>query len=226
MIEQSTLDFLSDLSNNNNRDWFNENRTRYESAKQNFAEFLEGLIVEIQKFDPFLQDANAKNTVFRIFRDVRFGKNKDPYKSHFGAAISRGGRKSEYPGYYIHLNPNGDTFVGGGIYHPQPAVLKSIRQEIEYNTKQFENIISDNEFLKAFKELEGDKLVRPPKGYDKEHPAVEHLKRKDFLMLYHFDANKAVQKNFNKFCIDQFKKMLPLNLYLRGPVQDVINPEA
>ncbi len=222
MIEQSTIQFLKDLEENNNRDWFNDNRKSYEIARDNFSSFIEELILDIQKIDNFITDATPKNTIFRIFKDVRFSKNKDPYKTHFGAAISKGGRKSEYPGYYIHIKPNGGTFIGGGIYHAQPSVLKSIRNEIAYNAQNFDELISNKDFVKAFGELEGDKLSRPPKGFDKEHPAIEHIKRKDFLMIHQVEDKLITQPNFNRYCLEQFAKMRPLNEFFRGPVYDVL----
>lgn len=116
MIEKSTLQFLENLSKNNNRDWFKDHRKDYDLAKNNFAEFINELIPEITRMDQFITDVEAKNSVFRIFKDVRFSKDKLPYKTNLGAAICKGGRKSEYPGYYLHIKPNGETFVGGGIY--------------------------------------------------------------------------------------------------------------
>ena len=222
MIEQNTVKFLQDLSVNNNRDWFADNRKVYEAARDNFIAFIDDLIPDLQNIDPFITDVNAKNAVFRIFKDIRFSKKKEPYKTSFGAAIGKGGRKSEYPGYYLHIKPDGETFVGGGIHHPQPAILKSIRSEIAHNTKQFEEIINDLDFLANFGELEGDKLIRPPKGFDKEHPAVEHLKRKDFLMLHKIPDSKICHPDFKTHCLGKFERMKPLNEYFRGPVYDIL----
>ena len=201
MIEQNTVKFLQDLSVNNNRDWFADNRKVYEAARDNFIAFIDDLIPDLQNIDPFITDVNANNAVFRIFKDVR---------------------KSEYPGYYLHIKPDGETFVGGGIHHPQPAILKSIRSEIAHNTKQFEEIINDLDFLANFGELEGDKLIRPPKGFDKEHPAVEHLKRKDFLMLHKIPDSKICHPDFKTHCLGKFERMKPLNEYFRGPVYDIL----
>lgn len=225
MIDKATFDFLVQLSKNNNRDWFNDHRQQYELARDNFADFINEMIAEIEKFDPFIADATAKNTVFRIFRDVRFGKNKDPYKTNFGAAMCKGGRKSEYPGYYLHIKPNGESFVGGGVYHPQPNALNAIRKEIAFNQSGFEKIIQAPSFKSTFGTLEGDQLKRPPKGFDKDHPAIEHLKRKDFLMLHKIPDSKVYSTDFKDYCIEQFKLMLPLNEFMRGPVYDVLNAD-
>lgn len=225
MIEKSTLKFLEKLSANNNREWFAEHRKEYELAKNNFTDFINELIPEINQMDNFITDVDAKNSIFRIFKDVRFSKDKSPYKTNFGAAICKGGRKSEYPGYYLHIMPNGETFVGGGIYHPQAAVLNAIRKEIEFNTNQFHNIIHAKSFQNTFGQLKGDSLSRPPKGFDKEHPAIEDLKRKDFLMLHKVKDEQVTQSNFKQYCLEQFSKMKPLNEFFRGPVFDVIEKE-
>lgn len=222
MIDVSTLNFLKKLSQNNNREWFNDNRKQYEQARDNFADFINELIPTINEIDDFITDVTPKNSVFRIFRDVRFGKNKDPYKTNFGAAMCKGGRKSEYSGYYLHIKPNGESFVGGGIYHPQPKVLNSIRQEIAFNTEAYENIIHSKPFISNFGELQGDKLVRPPKGFDKNHTAIEHLKRKDFLMLHKMEDELVTSSKFKNYCIEKFKEMLPLNQFMRGPVYDIL----
>lgn len=225
MIEQSTFQFLKDLQSNNNRDWFNDNRKRYETARDNFAGFIEELILDIQKMDPFITDAAAKNTVFRIFKDVRFSKNKDPYKTHFGAAISKGGRKSEYSGYYIHIEPGKKTMLASGIWHPQPAVLKSVRNEIAYNQEQYENILNDKKFVSTFGEVSGAKLVRPPKGFDKEHPAIEHLKQKDFVVTHEIADKEVCNENFKDYCIEKFKIVKPFSEFFRGPAYDVLENE-
>lgn len=225
MIEKSTLKFLEKLSANNNREWFAEHRKEYELAKNNFTDFINELIPEINQMDNFITDVDAKNSIFRIFKDVRFSKDKSPYKTNFGAAICKGGRKSEYPGYYLHIMPNGETFVGGGIYHPQAAVLNAIRKEIEFNTNQFYNIIHAKSFQNTFGQLKGDSLSRPPKGFDKEHPAIEDLKRKDFLMLHKVKDEQVTQSNFKQYCLEQFSKMKPLDEFFRGPVFDVIEKE-
>lgn len=222
MIEQNTFDFLVELGKNNNREWFNDNRQRYENARDNVADFVEDLIVDIKHFDPFITDASAKNTTFRIFKDVRFSKNKDPYKDNFGAAICKGGKKSPYPGYYLHISPQGKSFLGGGIYRPEAAILKSVRNEISFNHEIFCNLINQPKFKEFFNELEGDKLKRPPKGFDPEHPVVELLKHKDWVMMHKMEDKKITQKNFKAHCLQVFQEMKPVNEFLRGPVYDVL----
>ena len=226
MIEQSTFLFLKELKNNNNRDWFNDNRKVYENARDNFADFIGELIQDIQKLDPFITNVTAKNTVFRVFKDVRFSKNKDPYKTYFSAAISKNGKKSEYSGYYIHLEPEKKTILASGIWHPQPTVLKSIRNEIAFNLDQYEKIINEKKFIYTFGKVSGNKLVRPPKGFDKEHPAVEYLKHKDFVVTHEIEDIEVCSDDFKSYCIDKFKIVKPFSDFFHGPVFDVIAKEG
>ena len=225
MIEQSTFQFLKDLKSNNNRDWFNDNRKAYEAATDNSASFIEELIVDIQEMDSFITDATAKNSVFRIFKDVRFSKNKDPYKTHFGAAISKGGRKSEYSGYYIHVEPDNKTMVASGIWHLQAPVLKSVRNEIAFNQEQYEKIINNKAFKSVFGAVTGDRLVRPPKGFDKDHSAVEHLKHKDFVVQHTINDKEVCKAGFKDYLIDKYKIVKPFSEFFRGPAFDVLEKE-
>tara|TARA_B100001094_G_C18094921_1_gene752505 strand:+ start:463 stop:1143 length:681 start_codon:yes stop_codon:yes gene_type:complete len=222
MIEQSTLDFLKELKANNNRDWFNDHRLLYEAARDNFANFIEELIISLNKIDDFVSDANPKNSIFRIFKDVRFSKDKSPYKSHFSASISKGGRKSDYAGYYIHVEPENKTILASGIWHPQPAILKSVRNEISYNHQEYEKIIRNKKFVASFGQVEGNKLVRPPKGFDKEHPAIEYLKHKDFVVHHKVKDKEICQPSFKDYCVKKFEIAKPFSEYFRGPIYDVL----
>ena len=222
MIEQSTLDFLKELKANNNRDWFNDHRLLYEAARDNFATFIEELIISLNKIDDFVSDANPKNSIFRIFKDVRFSKDKSPYKSHFSASISKGGRKSDYAGYYIHVEPENKTILASGIWHPQPAILKSVRNEISYNHQEYEKIIRNKNFVASFGQVEGNKLVRPPKGFDKENPAIEYLKHKDFVVHHKVKDKDICQPSFKDYCVKKFEIAKPFSEYFRGPIYDVL----
>ena len=225
MIEQSTLTFLTELQENNNRDWFNDHRKKYEIARDNFAAFVEQLILDLSKMDEFITEATSKNAIFRIFKDVRFSKDKSPYKTHFSASIAKGGRKSMYPGYYIHLEPNNKSLLASGIWRPQPEILKSVRQEIAYNHKAYEKIISNSAFTRVFGTVEGNRLVRPPKGFDKDHPAIEHLKMKDFVVHHKVQDIEICKSEFNNYCVETFKIAQPFSAYFRGPVYDVLESE-
>ena len=140
MIEPQTLRFLRQLAKNNNKPWFDKHRAQYEAARIDFSNFIQLVIDHLQKSDPSIAGQTAKEAMFRINRDIRFSKDKSPYKAHFGASIKRGGKKSLYAGYYFHLEP-GKSFAGGGLWHPEVGQLKNVRQEIDYNWNEFSNIL-------------------------------------------------------------------------------------
>lgn len=215
MISKTTFKFLKDLKANNNREWFNDNKPRYESAKEEFEEFITSLYGEIRKFDDSIGIIEPKKTIFRIYRDVRFSKNKDPYKTNFGAHIHPGDKQAVHSvaGYYLHIEPGGQSMLAGGAYLPQGPWLKAIRQEIDFNGKEFKKIINAKSFTSFF-ELEGDKLTRPPQGYDASHPDIELLKQKSFIAVNH-PSDKLVQSpDFLNHCKKAFKALYPFDQFL------------
>ncbi len=215
MLSSSTFRFLKDLKANNNRDWFTANKPRYEAAREEFEQFIASLHTEIVKFDDSIGAIEPKKTIFRIYRDVRFSKNKDPYKTNFGAHIHPGEKQAVHSvaGYYIHIEPGGKSMLAGGAYLPQGPWLKAIRQEIDFNGKDFKKIINAKSFTTYF-ELEGEKLVRPPQGYDASHPDIEWLKQKSFLAVHH-PSDKIVQSSdFLKHCHKAFKALYPFDQFL------------
>jgi len=207
------LDFLRELKENNNREWFNNNRKLYKNAKENFETLLNKLIPAVYSFDPKIGALTTKECIFRIFRDVRFSKDKSPYKTNFGGFISRGGRKGGYAGYYVHIEP-GKSFLGGGIYMPFADRLKTLRKEIYYNADEFKRIINDNTFKKYFKNIEGEKLKRPPKDFPPEFPDIDLLKYKSYVVLYEMADDKLLVKDFNRDAIIIFKAMYPFNMFI------------
>lgn len=215
MLKPETLRFLTALKKNNNKDWFDKNRSFYDTAKRNFIAFVDSVIIELTRFDKGIAGLEAKKCLFRINRDVRFSKNKSPYKTNFGAIISPGGKKSQLPGYYIHLEP-GEAFVAGGVWMPEAAKLNAIRQEIDYNLKEFKKIVNDKNFKKHFGTLSQDEiLVNAPKGYAKDSPALEFLKLKSFIAYEKLNSKDITSKIFLKKSVDSFKAMYALNLFLR-----------
>jgi uncharacterized protein (TIGR02453 family) len=180
-MDLSTLAFLGNLKSHNSKEWMDANRDRYMLAKQDFENFVTALIKELAKLDPALEGLQAKQCIFRINRDIRFSKDKAPYKANFGAAFSKGGRKSPDAGYYFHLEP-GSSFVGGGIWMPGSESVKKIRQEIDYNFDDFDQIVSARKFKELFPKIDGEKLQRPPRGYDESNPAIAYLKLKSFTV--------------------------------------------
>ena len=224
MIQPATLNFLSTLAKNNNRDWFEKNRSVYATSKANVEAFLDELILELGKVDPLLADLEGKKSLFRINRDVRFSKNKAPYKTNFGASLSPGGRKSPLPGLYIHIEPN-QAFLAGGVWMPEPPVLAAIRQEIDYNLDDFESIIKNKKFKATFGNLnQDDKLVNVPKGYAKDTPSAEYIKLKSFIVMNTLSTTEILSKTFVKKCVETYKVMYPMNQFLRQAMEEVVKP--
>ncbi|GIL22210.1 MAG: TIGR02453 family protein [Bacteroidota bacterium] len=210
--------FLKAIAKNNNREWFEKNKTKYVEAKTYFDDFVEALHKEILKFDESLAGLNPRKLAFRIYRDVRFSKDKRPYKTNMGAGLSAHGKMDQEPGYYIHIEP-GKSFMAGGFYMPNPENLAKIRQEIDYNTNDFLKILNDKKFKKYFTGLDDfDKLKTAPKGYPKDHPHIGLLKNKSFVISHYF-TDKAVQdKKFVKTAAEVAKAMKPLNDFLKAAV--------
>jgi uncharacterized protein (TIGR02453 family) len=213
------LKFLKDLKKNNNREWFQANKGRYEEAKAEFEVFINSVIHEIARFDNTVSFIDAKDCQFRIYRDVRFSKNKEPYKTNFGAWMTKDGRKSPGPGYYFHMSP-GEFFLSGGIHMPDPELLKRIRQEIYYNIKEFRKILENKEFKKYFDGIdEWDKGKLPPKGFPADFPDIDLLKNKSFTVSYPFDEKLLSSDKLFKTAITVYKAMLPYNEFMRKAVQ-------
>ena len=215
-ITKSTLQFLKELKQNNNRDWFMENKPMYEAAKKEFEGFIDGLIAEISKFDPSISHHTGKECVFRIYRDVRFSKDKSPYKTHLGAHITAAAKKSEIhsrAGYYIHIGP-GESMLAGGAYLPQGPWLKAIRNEIDYNADKLKSILNEPSFKEYFGEMEGEKLKKAPKGYDVDHPEIELLRYKSFLASSKVSDTKVTSKDFLSHCSKVFEALFPFDQFL------------
>ncbi|HYJ89863.1 MAG TPA: DUF2461 domain-containing protein [Pyrinomonadaceae bacterium] len=215
MIETSTLKFLKELEKNNNRDWFQANKKAFEAAQDNVTALAGYLIGEIGKFDSAVASIEPKSCVFRIYRDIRFSKDKSPYKTNLGAYISPGGRKSMQPGYYIHIQP-GQCFVAAGKHMPDATELLKVRTAIAANPKEFLGIVEKRSFREKFGVLHGERLSRPPKGFSEESPAIEYLKLKSFTIYSEYKSNKLItSSDFPKTVVKDFKAMFPLMNYLR-----------
>ena len=216
---ETTLHFLKKLKINNNREWFDSNKTEYLASKEIFEEFVSELIKGINKFDKKVSlDLKPKDCTFRIYKDVRFSKDKTPYKNNMSASINPGGKKSNIPGYYFHLEPDG-CFLAGGVYMPMPDDLKAIRQEIDYNPLPLINILKSASFKKQFNGLdEEDKLKNPPKGFNKDHAHSEILKNKHFIVSRKFENKVIIKKEGLSKTLDSFKAMYPFLDYLRKAI--------
>jgi uncharacterized protein (TIGR02453 family) len=181
MIPQSTFKFLKALRENNNRDWFQKHKNEYETAKNNFEDFVNKLISGISAFDSGVRGLEAKKCVFRIYRDVRFSHDKSPYKTNFGAGINPGGKKSMKAGYYFHVE-SGASFIGGGIYMPPSPELNAVRLAIYNHPKEFKKIIHKKSFVDSFGELWGEKLKTSPKDFPKDFVDIDLLRYKSYIV--------------------------------------------
>ncbi|MBS1626549.1 MAG: DUF2461 domain-containing protein [Bacteroidetes bacterium] len=222
MFHSTTIQFLKDLKKNNNKEWFEKNRKNYDAAKIDFLNFVTSIINELQKKDTTLTGLDAKQCIFRINRDVRFSKNKSPYKTNMGASFNQGGKKAMTAGYYFHLEPEA-CFIAGGLWMPMPPELKKIRQEIDYNFNEFKNIVNNKNFKLLFKDLRRDKeyiLSRPPKGYEENNLAIEYLKLKSFIISIKIEDEDLTNKNLIKKVISAFETMQPLIYFLNKAIEE------
>lgn len=217
-MEKSTLQFLSKLEKNNNRDWFNENKNLYLEAQADVIDFVENLIQEIGKFDEDILKLDAKKSLFRIYRDTRFSKDKSPYKNNFGASLGIG-KGSQKAGYYVHIQP-GKSFLGCGVYQPESNTLKKIRTEISRNGAEFLQIINDKNFKNTFGELSReDQLKKIPQDFEKEDLMADYLKLKSFVVLKNITDTEILDKNAVENLGSYLKSAKEFNAFLNRAVE-------
>jgi uncharacterized protein (TIGR02453 family) len=213
-IMKNILSFLEDLARNNNRDWFNENKKAYQDALDTFREFIGTILAEVSKTDPSIGNLEAKDTIFRIYKDVRFSKDKTPYKTHFGGWMAKGGRKSTDAGYYFHLEP-GNTFMAAGVWMPPKEQLTLIRQEIMYNPSEFFKVINDpvisNGYERGGKE---DMLKKGPAGFPKDFEFMEEIKYKHYIFSKNYENKDVNKSGFAEKVTQDYKGIYPLVDYL------------
>ena len=217
MNQKQIFNFLGELSQNNHKEWMDGNRSRYLEAKRNFEELIGVLLAGLVKIEPELGGITPKNCIFRINRDIRFSKDKSPYKNNFGAFISEDGKKSLSPGYYLHMQP-GESFLAGGMYMPPGDQLKKIRQEIDYDYAGLKEIVEAPEFISFFDKLQGEKLKKAPQGYPVDHPNIEALKLKSYIVMHRLKDETLLQTDFPDYAIKVFEALKPLNDWLKVAV--------
>ncbi len=222
MLQASTLNFLKTLKKNNNKPWFDEHRKTYEAAKADFSKFIQAVIDKHASNDSTIKSLTAKECLFRINRDIRFSKDKTPYKTNFGASINKGGKKAfSTAGYYFHLEP-GQSFAGGGLYQPMPDELKKVRQEIDYNFADFKKIITAKKFKTIYGNLDNSAeflLSRVPKGYEADNPAADYLKLKSFIAMISFKDADLTSKDLVKKTVQAFETLQPLLAFINEAVE-------
>jgi uncharacterized protein (TIGR02453 family) len=216
MLTKETLQFLEDLKTNNNRDWFLDNKKRYEIFKKDYHKLVSDFLDAMKPLDASLEMLEIKNCTFRINRDIRFSKDKSPYKAHLGVWLSAGAKGQNRSGYYVHIE-KGASFIAGGFYSPEAEDLKKVRKEIAFFHDDLEAILNDKNFKKEFKNLdfnESNALKNPPRGYEKEHPAIEFLKLKSFTASQKFDIAEVTKKDFVAVMSQKLIALKPLNEFI------------
>jgi uncharacterized protein (TIGR02453 family) len=217
-IRKSTIEFLKELKRNNNREWFLAHKSIYTEAKRNFESYIQRFIDEIIEFDPILKGLEAGSCVYRINRDIRFSKDKSPYKTHLGAFIVRGGKQNgdRYAGYYFHVEPGNKSMIAGGAYMPPAPWLASIRERIDEEGQNLEKILASRSFKEHFGDLEGEKLKTAPKGFPKDHKHIELLKMKSFLVVREITEREVMTKDCFRMIVRAANAMKPLNDFLNN----------
>ncbi len=208
------LDFLSQLKENNNKEWMDANRNSYEQARDEFKELVAYLLEKMQEHDPSLSMLEVKDCIFRLNRDIRFSTDKTPYKTWMSAVLSEGGKKSLNPVYYLHLQPGNESMTAAGLYQPTGDQMKKIRQEVDYNAAELKEIITQADFKQHFGEIQGEKLSRAPRGYQPDHPNIEFLKLKSFVAMRKFSDEAATASGFAEEAVKTFRAAQPFNEFL------------
>lgn len=212
---KKTFEFLRKLSRNNNREWFEKNKPTYLEIKSEFEHFVADVLHAMIPHDPSLEGQDPMKLTFRIYRDIRFSKDKTPYKTFLSAGMSAAGKGTGIPGYYFQIEPGNKSMIASGLYLPSAEYLAKIRQEIDYNGDKLKVLLSEKKFKSRFGKLwDGDKLKTMPKGYSIDHPYIEYLKLKSFMATHTFKDVDVLQKSFIKKLIESMRAAKPLNDFL------------
>lgn len=219
-FQKSTFQFLKKLEKNNNRDWFQEHKSEFESIRNNVKEFYAAVQYKLEQHDEI-----EKHKLFRIYRDVRFSKNKTPYKTHFAGSYSRLGAELR-GGYYLRLKP-GESFLAGGFWEPNKEDLLRIRKEIEIDASEFREILKDDLFVQYFgNKFEGDELKTAPRGFDKTHPDVDLLRKKGFIAVRNFTDDEVLSKNFIEEVDKSYQALRPFFNLMSSILTTNLNGES
>ena len=223
VIQKSTLQFLNDIKKNNNRDWFNEQKDKYLEAHQNMIAFADTLLIEMRKHDN-IETASGKASLYRIYKDTRFSKDKTPYKNNWSGGFRRATKKLR-GGYYFHIQP-GNSFVAGGFWGPEPDDLKRIRQDIDLNYKDWKKLLANKTLVNTFGKLIGEQVSTSPKGYSKDHPAIAVLRYKQFIFKHSFTDKEIISPDFFSEVNKTFKNLRPFFNYMSDVLTTDLNGES
>jgi uncharacterized protein (TIGR02453 family) len=210
-LPPSALEYLRELREHNTREWFNANKPRYQAELAQVVAFAENLLARMSQHDE-LEPMTAKQSLFRIYRDVRFSKDKSPYKTHFSGQMKRA-TKWRRGGYYFHFEPGG-SFAGGGFWAPNSADLKRIREELAADAQPLRELIATPEFRETFDQLEGEQLKTAPQGYSADHPNIDLLRYKQFLLTRAFTDQEVTAPGFLDQLVESFRRMIPFFDYM------------
>ena len=218
-LSKKVIDYLKQLSENNNREWFNDHKNQFIDAQQEFENFVEHLIQEVGKTDEKVAKLNAKKSLLRIYRDIRFSKDKTPYKTYFGASLGMG-KSNEKSGHYLHIEP-GKSFIASGIYLPEASVLKEIRKEISVFKNEFLKAVDHQDFKKYYGALDREhELKKIPQGFEKEDPMADYLRLKSFIGVYNLSNKEVMDKNAVENLTDIMNSAKPFNDFLNAPFSE------
>lgn len=217
--------FLQQLEVNNNKDWMDAHRSEFQQIRGNFLELATDLLRPMMELEPEMALLRPKDCVFRQNRDVRFSLNKNPYKVNMAAYFAVGGKKSDEPGYYLHIQP-GASFIGGGIFGPSSDLLKRIRQEIDYSGDQMISILDQPEFKSHFGKIEGERLKTSPRDYAKDHPFIDLLRLKSFVVRRPCTDEEVTASDFQNLIMEHFRLMKPINDFLSRAVEETEGGEG
>lgn len=209
------LRFLAQLKRNNDRAWFQAHREDFEAASESFEGFVAALIEELTPTEG-LRGVTPKDCIYRLYRDLRFSKDKSPYKTYMAAVIGPDGRKSSVPGYYVHLGPGGQSLLAGGWYEPEPAQLASFRRAIDRDARPWKKVVNDKTFRKYFREVEGERLATAPKGYPRDHPEIYLLKLKQIMAIRRLTDTQVRASGIVRETVATFKAMKPFLAFLES----------
>ena len=213
MTFKNLFDFLLDLQNNNNKEWMDSHRKQYQAVRNFYIDWLDKMNLKLAEVDPNYTDTPGKKAINRINNNLMFQPDKPVYKDHFGAGLDQESRQGDF---YIQIGLN-ESFIGGGYWHPSSAILKSIREGIDYNGEELKKIISKKSFLNMFGGLiEADELKTSPKGYTQEHEHIDLLRKKSFAAGRNFTHKEILDPNFDKVVIETYKELLPFRRYLNN----------
>jgi uncharacterized protein (TIGR02453 family) len=221
MIDPNTFEFLRQLEVNNSKEWFNDHRKWYDESKANFIDLCSEILNDLKKIQDNLLHTDVKKCILRINRDIRFSKDKRPYKNYFGAGFGPGGKSSGKVDFYFQIQAHNQSMLGAGMWEPGPQNLAKFRQEIDYSPATLKEIIEHKEFRTYFKEISGTKLKTKPKGYSIDHPEIELLKYKELFFLRRFEDSEVVKSSFKDRIVEGCILIKPYQDYLNNLFDEV-----